>query len=429
VREYLDELRARQIRKPTDWIVSPSGSRPAVPTALNAKKNKPSGQPPEAAAAVKDAGSAESSSHANGNGSAKPRNGFSAAATTTSTSSKSQPSPRKVAMSDESYENHAGNGNGHALAGAVGPVEVVAQDALAGLQQTMSQWLDLQKGQLWMTGRFLDMHENLIRASNGLELLAPAPSNSMSNNGAVIDAPPVVHHRSAPVGLAVPPAPVLPPLPISTSAPVASPAEKLRAVVSTPTGEPVPAPKETNGTPQPASATNGSAVAAQAKANLEGIHNGGAPPVEQFRKDLLDAVSQRTGYPIDMLDESAALEAELGIDSIKTVEIFSSLTTYHSFLPGGDENQEETLATFSRMKTLRDIISVYEQRRNGSANSNGSVHAESNGAKKTSSAANGEGSGPSSNGPPVERFTVEAVLAADDGGLSKKKTSPDTIYS
>src|SRR5262249_36326699 len=27
VREYLDELRAKQIRKPTDWIVSPSGSR------------------------------------------------------------------------------------------------------------------------------------------------------------------------------------------------------------------------------------------------------------------------------------------------------------------------------------------------------------------------------------------------------------------
>jgi hypothetical protein len=119
----------------------------------------------------------------------------------------------------------------------------------------------------------------------------------------------------------------------------------------------------------------------------------------------------------------------LGIDSIKTVEIFSSLTTYHSFLPGGDENQEETLATFSRMKTLRDIISVYEQRRNGSANGNGSVHAEGNGANKAASTVNSETNGQSRNGPPVERFTLEAVLAAGNGSSSKKKTSPDTIYS
>src|SRR5262249_18782050 len=49
---------------------------------------------------------------------------------------------------------------------------------------------------------------------------------------------------------------------------------------------------------------------------------GEAPPTEQFRRDLLEVVSARTGYPIDALDETLPLEAALGIDSIKTVEIF-----------------------------------------------------------------------------------------------------------
>ena len=40
---------------------------------------------------------------------------------------------------------------------------------------------------------------------------------------------------------------------------------------------------------------------------------------------LLAIVSERTGYPIDMLDTSLDLEADLGIDSIKRVEIVSAL--------------------------------------------------------------------------------------------------------
>ena len=98
-------------------------------------------------------------------------------------------------MPDDSYENRPSNGSGHTSNGSVGPVRVVAQSALAGVQQSMSQWLDLQKDQLWMTSRFLDLQENLIRASNGLELVASAPSNGGPANGAVIDVRPVVHHH------------------------------------------------------------------------------------------------------------------------------------------------------------------------------------------------------------------------------------------
>ncbi|MGF2049668.1 phosphopantetheine-binding protein, partial [Lactococcus lactis] len=40
---------------------------------------------------------------------------------------------------------------------------------------------------------------------------------------------------------------------------------------------------------------------------------------------LLDIVAERTGYPTDMLGLDQDLEAELGIDSIKRVEILGAL--------------------------------------------------------------------------------------------------------
>ncbi|MFB5673912.1 phosphopantetheine-binding protein [Paenibacillus terreus] len=40
---------------------------------------------------------------------------------------------------------------------------------------------------------------------------------------------------------------------------------------------------------------------------------------------LIDIVSDKTGYPIEMIDPSMELESELGIDSIKRVEILSAL--------------------------------------------------------------------------------------------------------
>ena len=89
----------------------------------------------------------------------------------------------------------------------------------------------------------------------------------------------------------------------------------------------------------------------------------GPPATEQFRRDLLEVVSKRTGYPTDALDETLALEAALGIDSIKTVEIFSSLKAYHPYFLAEGQEEEEVLAEFSKFKTLRDIVHFYDRRR------------------------------------------------------------------
>ncbi|MFG5380679.1 phosphopantetheine-binding protein, partial [Yoonia sp. R2-816] len=46
---------------------------------------------------------------------------------------------------------------------------------------------------------------------------------------------------------------------------------------------------------------------------------------DAIANQVLDIVADKTGYPADMLDVEMDLEAELGIDSIKQVEILSAL--------------------------------------------------------------------------------------------------------
>ena len=48
---------------------------------------------------------------------------------------------------------------------------------------------------------------------------------------------------------------------------------------------------------------------------------------------LWQVVADKTGYPADMLEPAMALEADLGIDSIKRVEIFSALQELFPPLP------------------------------------------------------------------------------------------------
>ncbi|MDA5641591.1 phosphopantetheine-binding protein, partial [Agrobacterium sp. ST15.13.013] len=54
-------------------------------------------------------------------------------------------------------------------------------------------------------------------------------------------------------------------------------------------------------------------------AMLEGITE------ERLVRELTEIVSERTGYPIDMIGDQMDLEADLGIDSIKRLEIFGAM--------------------------------------------------------------------------------------------------------
>jgi acyl transferase domain-containing protein/phosphopantetheinyl transferase len=67
---------------------------------------------------------------------------------------------------------------------------------------------------------------------------------------------------------------------------------------------------------------------------------------------LLRLVSERTGYPVEMLNLDLDLEADLGIDSIKRVEILGSLQQQIQLAEGVD------MEALAGRKTLREVLGV-----------------------------------------------------------------------
>jgi len=75
---------------------------------------------------------------------------------------------------------------------------------------------------------------------------------------------------------------------------------------------------------------------------------------EKIEQDLLEIVSRLTGYPIEMLDLDMDIEADLGIDSIKRVEILSALEEKISPFPSISPE------IMGSIKTLGQIIEYIE---------------------------------------------------------------------
>lgn len=73
-------------------------------------------------------------------------------------------------------------------------------------------------------------------------------------------------------------------------------------------------------------------------------------PGAALSQSLLEIVGEKTGYPPEMLELEMDLEADLGIDSIKRVEILGSLEERYPELPAADT---EMLA---QTRTLQEIV-------------------------------------------------------------------------
>ncbi len=80
---------------------------------------------------------------------------------------------------------------------------------------------------------------------------------------------------------------------------------------------------------------------------------------KQLLQQLLDIVSERTGYPSEMLDLDLDLEADLGIDSIKRVEILGAFLKRSA--PSHQQETEKGMENLSEIKTLRGIIEWVEK--------------------------------------------------------------------
>ena len=173
--------------------------------------------------------------------------------------------------------------------------------------------------------QFLDMSTRMLAEIVGDPASAAVVTPQRAASAAV--QAPVVQAPAALVAPAPQPAPVV------AAAPAVAPAAPVPVVV-----KPAPAPAPV-AAPAPAAAAP--IVPAPA-----------AAPGKSASDVVLEIVSEKTGYPADMLGLEMEMEAELGIDSIKQVEILSALQAKY---PGAPEIPGSELAS---MRTLQDVVNA-----------------------------------------------------------------------
>ncbi|MCH8805344.1 MAG: SDR family NAD(P)-dependent oxidoreductase [Planctomycetes bacterium] len=109
------------------------------------------------------------------------------------------------------------------------------------------------------------------------------------------------------------------------------------------------------------------AVDASARSDAEPASSTAASAAGGFEGVLLEVVSELTGYPVEMLELDMDMEADLGIDSIKRLEILSAVERRMPELRSVDSQYMGSL------RTLRNIIEYMRQ----PADEAGSERAES----------------------------------------------------
>jgi acyl transferase domain-containing protein/NAD(P)-dependent dehydrogenase (short-subunit alcohol dehydrogenase family) len=82
----------------------------------------------------------------------------------------------------------------------------------------------------------------------------------------------------------------------------------------------------------------------------ESVSSGASADTSTLEATLLDVVSQLTGYPVEMLDPDMDMEADLGIDSIKRVEILAEVQGRLPEMAAVDSSYMGSL------RTLRNIM-------------------------------------------------------------------------
>jgi acyl transferase domain-containing protein/NAD(P)H-dependent flavin oxidoreductase YrpB (nitropropane dioxygenase family) len=217
------------------------------------------------------------------------------------------------------------NGNGHAHAPAAQPAPEGAAAVMMRFQEVMARFVDTQK--------------SVMLAYLG----APQPNGHTAPLAPVTVAQPTPLPVPTPVNriadVARPPAPV--PVAQAVAAPVAVPVAQVAKVETN--GKHAPKP-----TPAPVPAAP---VVAAKKADAP---KPAALDRESLLAKLLDLVSDRTGYPKEALSIDLDLEADLGVDSIKRVEVLGALAeTIEAGSDGKQPNLE--MEKLSAIKTLRGI--------------------------------------------------------------------------
>jgi acyl carrier protein len=150
----------------------------------------------------------------------------------------------------------------------------------------------------------------------------------------------------------MPPPPMVRPPPPRAPTPVAVSDAGLAAIPSPapavrppPAPVPVPVPAATLEAPKP---TGLAAFAPPPSAVV-------FPADGDVKTFLFNVIAEKTGYPVEILNLDQQLEADLGIDSIKRVEILSA---FEGQIPDIKDVNLEEVASLS---TLRDVVGFMEK--------------------------------------------------------------------
>ncbi len=141
----------------------------------------------------------------------------------------------------------------------------------------------------------------------------------------------------------------------------------------------------------------------------------GAGATDDIAGVLLSVVAEKTGYPVDMLDVSMNLDADLGIDSIKRVEILSAL---QEVLPDAPVVAPDQLGELRTLSQIVDLLSAPPNKPDHHAGhgTTGDEGAVQNGAPQVVDAAGTPASTRSSASNGIQRFvpTLQPVQGTGD---------------
>jgi acyl transferase domain-containing protein len=200
---------------------------------------------------------------------------------------------------------------------------------------------------------FLQVAEQSLRSLEAM-LSGARGEGRGADVAANIGAPPVY---GAPMPTLAPPAPVMAPTPMASIAPAVIAPPVIAPPVIAPAMLPAPA----------APVTTSSVKSVSAEEGVRAVHV--APRPSPLAPDLhaimMAVVTEKTGYPTEMLERGMALDTDLGIDSIKRVEILAAVRERVPSLPEFDTN------IMGSLRTLGEIVDYMDSQLGGTQLHNG----------------------------------------------------------
>lgn len=265
------------------------------------------------------------------------------------------------------------------------PTAVVAEASQAGWVQVYQE----------MQRQTVDAHTAYQRAmaESHAQFLRTAEA-SFSSLSVMLGGSPL-NVTQAPVQSVLPPAV---PTPIYT--PVAAPAPVAAPIAVAPVAAP-PAQMATPAVPTPASAP---APAAQTVSQA-------ATPAQDLGALLLATVADKTGYPEEMLGLDMDLEADLGVDSIKRVEILAAMSKQAPELPEMDASEVSGLRTLGQIVEYLKGDASTANAANGASTLNGDAEKKAFGSAPNSALSVGVSGELKAVQPGPSRYVVRSVAA------------------